>query len=86
MSEMSKREQKRLEEVNDVIDAAIQYADACEFLVQDERMAQEFRDPLSDFNMLVAQIEEWVVKVADMAMFNAPLYEKDPDHRQTCRF
>ena len=73
MSEMSKREQQRLEEVNDVlIDAAIQYADACEFLVEDDRMAQEFRDPLSDFNMLVAQIEEWVVKVDDnMAMFNA---------------
>ena len=68
---MSKREQKRLEEVNDVIDAAIQYADACEFLVQDKRVAQEFRDPLSDFNKLVAKIEEWVVKVDDMAMFNA---------------
>ena len=60
--------QQRLEEV---IDAAIQYADACEFLVQDKRVAQEFRDPLSDFNKLVAKIEEWVVKVDNMAMFNA---------------
>ena len=60
--------QQRLEEV---IDAAIQYADTCSFFLEDKCVPQDVLDPLSDFNKLVAKIKKWVAKVHNMAMFNA---------------
>ena len=64
--------QQRLEEINDVIDAAIQYADTCSFFMEDKKLeSQDFSDPLSDFNKLVGKIVEWVAEVHNMTMFNA---------------
>ena len=62
---------QRLEEVNDVIDAAIEYADTCSFFLEDKLESRDFSDPLSDLNKLVAKIEKWVAIVNKMTIFSA---------------